>query len=238
MTQGIYKIINVVTNDFYVGSSNKFAVRKREHWRQLRSNKHHNKHLQRSWDKHGECSFIFVVVESLIEGVDILAAENVWLKEHVGKPYCYNVAMDATAPMLGMFGDKNPMWGKTFLHTEDAKKRIATASANRIQSEEEKIKRRQTMQGHQVTTEVRAKISATLSGAGNPNFGKPRSKEFVDKVSKAVTVVYKGEATEYPSISALRNALNMTPPQVNRALKSRAPISKGKFEGMRIEYVK
>ena len=227
-----------MTNDFYVGSSNKFAVRKREHWRQLRSNKHHNKHLQRSWDKHGESAFIFVVVESLMEGTDILAAENIWLKEHVGKPYCYNVAMDATAPMLGMFGDKNPMWGKTFSHTEDAKKRIAIASANRIQSEEEKIKRKQTMQGHQVTAETRAKISATLSGAGNFYFGKTRTKEFVEKVSKAVSVTYKGNVTEYPSIKALRIALTMAPPQVNRALKSNTPISKGKFAGMCIAYLK
>ena len=235
MTQGIYKIINVVTNDFYVGSSNKFAVRKREHWRQLRNNKHHNKHLQRSWNKHGEIAFVFVVVESLEEGVDILAAENVWLKEHVGKSYCYNIAIDATAFTLGCFGDKNPMWGKTFSHTEEAKQRIGKASKDRIQSEEEKVKRIQTMQGHQVTAEVRAKISATLSGAGNPNFGKPRSNDFINKVRKEVYEV--STDTYYPSVKKAREKLNLTPPTITRALKSGKPISNGPNKGLQFMYV-
>jgi group I intron endonuclease len=235
MTQGIYKIINVVTNDFYVGSSNKFAVRKREHWRQLRNNKHHNKHLQNSWNKYGESSFIFVIVENLPIGKDIHAAENVWLKEHVGKPYCYNISIDAFAPATGCFGDKNPMWGKTFSHTEEAKKRISAASKLQVQSEETKAKRIRTMQGHQVTAEVRAKISATLSGAGNPNFGKPRSKEFVDKVRKEVYEI--STDTYYPSVKKAREKLNLKPTTITRALKSGKPISNGPNKGLQFKYV-
>lgn len=234
MASGIYKIINVVNNKFYVGSSVDLRKRKSKHFSELRHNKHNNKHLQRAWDKYGEASFVFVVVEELDREHDLLAAENIWLKPHVGKNYCYNIGRDATAPSLGLSGELSPTWGRKRTPEE----LVAQSWEGKKHKEESKEKIRTFLIGKPKSAEVRAKISATLSGAGNPNFGKPRSKEFVDKVSKAVTVVYKGEATEYASISALRTALNMTPPQVNRALKSRAPISKGKFKGMRIEYVK
>jgi group I intron endonuclease len=234
MGSGIYKIINVINNKFYVGSSVDLRKRKSKHFSELRHAKHNNKHLQRAWDKYGESSFIFVIIEELTRDDDLLAAENIWLKPHVGKNYCYNIGRDATAPSLGMCGELSPTWGRKRTPEELA----AQSFKGKKHREESKEKIRTFLIGKPKSTEVRAKISATLSGAGNPNFGKPRSKEFVEKVSKVVTVVYKGEATEYPSISALRTALNMTPPQVNRALKSRAPISKGKFEGMRIEYVK
>jgi group I intron endonuclease len=234
MASGIYKIINLVNNKFYVGSSVNLRTRKAKHFSELRHNKHNNRYLQNAWNNYGEDNFIFVVVEELADGTDTLAAENVWLKQHVGGMYCYNIGTDAVAPMLGMCGELSPTWGRKRTPEE----LVAQSWKGKKHKEESKEKIRTFLIGKPKSAEVRAKISATLSGAGNPNFGKPRSKEFVDKVSKAVTVVYKGEATEYASISALRTALNMTPPQVNRALKSRAPISKGKFKDMRIEYVK
>jgi len=65
MASGIYKIINVVNNKFYIGSSVDLRKRKSKHFSELRHNKHNNKHLQRAWDKYGEASFVFVVVEEL-----------------------------------------------------------------------------------------------------------------------------------------------------------------------------
>ena len=234
MSSGIYKIINIVNNKYYVGSSINLGRRKSKHFSELRHNKHNNKYLQNAWNKYGEGSFIFVVVEELLDGDDTLAAENVWLKQHVGNMCCYNIGVDATAPMLGMSGELSPTWGRKRTPEE-----LASQSwLGRKHKEESKEKIRARLIGKPKSAETRAKISATLSGAGNHNFGKPRSKEFIEKVSKAVTVTYKGDVTEYPSISVLRIALNMTPPQVNRALKSNAPISKGKFAGMCIAYLK
>ena len=142
MARGIYKIINVINNKFYVGSAEDFTRRKRVHWWMLRRGTHANKHLQSAWAKYKEQAFIFVIVEELNEIADILAAENIWLKEHVGKIYCYNIAMDATSPQTGMYGEKNSMFGKTFTHTEDAKARIGAAAKLRVQTEDEKVKRR------------------------------------------------------------------------------------------------
>jgi group I intron endonuclease len=237
MTQCIYKIINAVNNKFYVGSAVNFQKRKARHLWRLRRGDHANKHLQAAWVKYGEHAFVFVIVQEVPEGADLLAAENVWLHEHVGKEYCYNIALDATAPQLGMSGEKNAMWGKTFSHTDDAKSRISAASKVRVQSDEEKQKRRATMRGKPQPTAVRAKISATLSGEGNFWYGKKRP-EHGAKVSKAVEVTEpNGTATVYPSISGLREALDLTPPTVNRALKSGKPITRGKFAGWVFKYV-
>lgn len=237
MARGIYKIINVINNKFYVGSAVDFTARKRRHWWALRSQRHANKHLQAAWDKYGEGAFRFVIVEELPEDADVLATENVWLKAHVGKEYCYNLGTDATAPTRGWLADKNPMWGKTFVHTPEAKARISVASKARVQSEEEKAKRRQTMKGHHVTTSTRAKISATLSGEGNFWYGKTRP-DHGAKVSRAVVVTDPtGKTTEYASISVLREAMNLKPPTVNRALKSGKPLVRGPYKGWVFKYL-
>jgi group I intron endonuclease len=234
MARGIYKILNVKNNKFYVGSAVNFTRRKRIHWWRLRRGDHSNKHLQAAWNKYGESSFVFVVVEELGEDVDLLKAENVWLTEHVGKEYCYNLAQNASAFGLGRVGPLNPMWGKTFSHTGEAKARISAASAARVQTEEEKAKRRKSMKGHFVAPSTKAKISASLSGDKNPHFGKKRGQSFVDKVSHPVTAIApNGEEFTYPSIKALREGLGLNPPTVNRALKSGKPLSRGPYAGWR-----
>jgi group I intron endonuclease len=237
MAKCIYKIINVINNKFYVGSAVNFEKRKARHLWRLRRGDHANKYLQAAWAKYGEQAFVFAVVQEVADSEDLLAAENVWLYEHVGKEYCYNIATDATAPQTGMSGEKNAMWGKTFSHTEDAKARIGAASKARVQSEEEKVKRRQTMRGHSVSTSTRAKISATLSGEGNFWYGKKRP-DHGAKVSKAVVVTDpSGNSKEYASISVLREELKLKPPTVNRALKSGQPLVRGPYKGWSFKYL-
>lgn len=58
----IYKITNTVNNKCYIGSTMCFDQRKMSHLYCLRSNKHPNKHLQKSFIKHGEGVFIFNIL--------------------------------------------------------------------------------------------------------------------------------------------------------------------------------
>jgi group I intron endonuclease len=235
MARGIYKIINVVNNKFYVGSAVNLSRRRARHFSELRNGRHNNGRLQNAWNKYGEQAFVFVIVEELSEGADLLAAENVWLKEHVGKEYCYNIGVDATAPHLGMSGKLSPTWGHK--HTDEAKAKIAAASAARVQTEEEKAKRRKSMRGHHVAASTKAKISATLSGEGNFWFGKKRP-DHGAKVSRAVVATSPdGRTLEYPSIQALREAADMSPPTANRALKSGAPLKRGPYKGWSFKYL-
>jgi group I intron endonuclease len=237
MARGIYKIINAINNKFYVGSAVNFEKRKARHLWRLRRGDHVNKKLQAAWDKYGKTAFVFAFVQEVPETEDLLAAENVWLFEHVGKDYCYNIATDATAPTRGWTGEKNPMWGRTFSHTKDAKARIGAASKVRVQSEEEKAKRRETMKGHKVSTATRAKISQTLSGEGNFWYGKQRP-DHGAKVSKAVIAVHPdGTETVYDSISKLREDLGLKPPTVNRAVKNEKPLVRGPYKGWIFKYL-
>lgn len=53
----IYKIINKVTNEKYVGQTTNFSRRIEDHLSKLRNNKHINPKLQASWNKYGEENF-------------------------------------------------------------------------------------------------------------------------------------------------------------------------------------
>lgn len=60
---GIYKITNTVTRKFYIGSAVNIKRRWACHRCLLSANTHYNRHLQNSWNKHGEDSFTFEVLE-------------------------------------------------------------------------------------------------------------------------------------------------------------------------------
>jgi group I intron endonuclease len=230
MGMGIYKIINVINNKFYIGSAVNFSRRKARHFSELRHNKHNNRWLQASWNKHGEQSFVFAIVEEVQDKALLLEAENRWLKEHVGKDYCYNIGVDATAPMLGMSGEASPTWGRK--RTE--KELMAQSWAGKKHSEQSKQKIRGALKGHSVSTSTRAKISATLSGEGNFWYGKKRP-DHGAKVSKTIFAMPDGIL--FPSVAIARQYYDVKPPTLNRALKSGKPIARGKLKGYEFKYV-
>ena len=69
---GIYLIKNKINNKVYIGSSVDIDRRKSQHLSELKYNHHHNKYLQRSWNKYGEDNFEFLVLEECaVELLDI-----------------------------------------------------------------------------------------------------------------------------------------------------------------------
>jgi len=86
---GIYAIYCVANFGVYIGSTNCFKRRRMGHLSALRGNKHHCKHLQNAWTKHGENSFVFQVVE-LTSVEEKLLVEQKYLNLHFDKNYCYN----------------------------------------------------------------------------------------------------------------------------------------------------
>lgn len=64
MITGIYKITNIITYDFYIGSTRtSFHKRKLQHFSKLRRNKHDSPIFQNAWNKYGESNFEFQIVE-------------------------------------------------------------------------------------------------------------------------------------------------------------------------------
>lgn len=94
---GVYKIKNIITGDFYIGSSARLNKRLRDHKNKLSKNKHHNIILQRAYNKYGENNFIFEIICHCDESL------NLYLEQQYidsTSPY-YNIAKSSSAPMIG-----------------------------------------------------------------------------------------------------------------------------------------
>jgi group I intron endonuclease len=121
--QFIYKIVNTANGKFYVGSTTNTKERFRTHRSRLRRGKHHAKHLQAAWNKYGEQTFVFHVIEKIPEGESLQAAEDRWLAEHVGKEYCYNKSRYSDTPMRGIAKEDHPSFGRP--KTEEERQAIS-----------------------------------------------------------------------------------------------------------------
>ena len=113
-TCGLYKIVNKVTGQCYVGQSQRCKKRLKEHFRLLRWNKHTNPHLQNAYNKYGADNF-YGAIEVEVSNLDELdQLENAFLEGNAwfDEKTVYNIADFAKAPMRG----------KT--HSEEVRERI------------------------------------------------------------------------------------------------------------------
>ena len=63
MISGIYALLNIVNGKYYIGSAVDFKDRWRLHVFALANGKHHNRHLQKAWNRYTANSFMFVVLQ-------------------------------------------------------------------------------------------------------------------------------------------------------------------------------
>lgn len=279
----IYRITCTANGKFYIGSTVNKAQRWARHRKDLREGKHPNKIMQAAWTKYGEAAFLFEVLEDVDTAVDLLLAEQKYLDQHAGKDYCFNWAKFAGAPMRGRSGAETPNFGRVFgpemraklsasvsgpnhpnwgkqlpestrqkikeanktnpwkgaKHTPGAIAKIAAASRGRPVSAETRAKRSAALKGREIPLEQRLRISATLSGPGNYWYGKERPDSFKEKIRKPVDVTAPdGSVTTYESIQAVRLALGLNAPTINRALKSGTALVRGPFKGWSFAYAK
>lgn len=144
---GIYCIENKVNHMKYIGQSINIRKRWQEHRRDLDNNVHDNRHLQSSWNKHGESYFLFYVLEICDDDTNLTSREKFWVDklETLDNKHGYNIAIPGEPPMKGkkmstnsrikmsrnhanFSGDKHP---KSIL-TESDVKQIIVMFINRI----------------------------------------------------------------------------------------------------------
>jgi len=126
MITGIYKIKNIVNNKIYIGSAVDIKKRWRDHKWYLKENKHHNPHLQSSYNKYGKQNFEFSIELECVTD-DLLENETSFIINYNTKnrEYGYNIndprkisfgskCKDSTKKILSerMLGENNPMFGK------------------------------------------------------------------------------------------------------------------------------
>ena len=211
---GIYKITNNVNGKFYIGSSQNISRRWYDHKRELRIQKHHNKYLQRAWNKYGEENFSFEIVEEC-KVEELSDREQLYIEKYVNSDFCYNISIDTIAPMRGkkhseeakrkmsesrkglMVGPKNHMYGKHL--SDEEKKKLSLAFAGEKNpmygkhlSDESKRKISEAHKGTKCPEYLKRRYRLEMLGSGNPFYGKHHSKKSLELMSKNRTGLLKG----------------------------------------------
>lgn len=135
---GIYRITNAKNGKSFIGKTGmNFGDRWDCHRAQLNGGYHDNPHLQRAWNKYGQDSFEFCIVE-VVDDVSLLnGLERKYIAQYRETGECYNI-LDG--------GDGGGLLGKHL--SEETKRKIGE-------------KNRVNMTGHKASAETKAKMSAS-----------------------------------------------------------------------------
>lgn len=159
ITSGIYAIVNKNTKQMYIGQSADIEIRWKAHKRELRNNYHRNNHLQRSWNKYGESTFEFIIIEELANDKELLHEKEI---EYIAKyntfkdPFHYNEAIGGEGTGSG---EDHPQYGVPI--SEEQKRRISMANKGK----------NNWMYGK--------------TGESNPFYGQKHTEESLQKMSEA-----------------------------------------------------
>ncbi len=115
----IYGIINLITNNIYVGKTRNYKKRFIKHKSLLKNNKHFNKYLQNSYNKHGLINFKFILLEQCLES-EITDMEQKWVD------YYSNCLFNHVKDVKKLSGPTNPFYGHK--HSKSTKEKLSLAA--------------------------------------------------------------------------------------------------------------
>lgn len=234
---GIYKIENTTNGKIYIGQSRDINDRWNYHIRSLKNNTHHNYHLQKAWNKYGEESFLFAVVERC-EEFDLSNREMHYISKFktTNRKYGYNLTFGGEGGIptdevrmkksKSLSGKNNPMFGKCGeLHPIYGVKKTPEQVQKMIDS--------------RWTKEKRIENSVRITGERNPMFGKYGAQ---NPASRAVICIETGELFESAKLAAKWCGLKNSPMigQVclgNRKSAGKHPITSEKLHWKYAEYI-
>lgn len=117
----IYCIVNKINEKVYVGQTIDLRSRWNSHKSYLRNNTHNNQHLNRSWNKYGEDSFEFKVIEEGVELEKLTEREDFWIKKYnsTDDKFGYNATNACVCKLVGYKAPKEI--GRKISETHKAK---------------------------------------------------------------------------------------------------------------------
>ena len=104
---GIYKITCNQNNKVYIGQSTSIKRRWAQHRRDLKNNNHYNQYLQRAYNKYGEESFEYEILE-LCSADKLNEREKFYIKMFDSFQNGFNSDCGGS----DISGELNPMYGK------------------------------------------------------------------------------------------------------------------------------
>ena len=221
---GIYVIKNLENGKKYIGQSSDLLFRKKSHFSLLKLKKHRNTHLQSAWNKYGEESFEFCVIEECRQDV-LDVREQAWISyyQSTDPKYGYNkkegghtLAFHTEETKAKMSqactgrhhsietklriseGHKGQIpWIKGKHHSAEAKQKISEASKRKVISDETRLRMSKAQTGKQMLT-LRGKplSEETRRKISAANTGKHHSRETLLKLSES----HKGHKLSKDSI--------------------------------------
>jgi len=95
----IYQIRHVESGKIYVGSSSDTRQRWSVHLSRLRRNVHESRYLQKAWNKYGEQSFVFEIIEELHSIENLISREQYWIDtlHSIDRRYGFNLNIVANS---------------------------------------------------------------------------------------------------------------------------------------------
>ena len=193
---------NIITEYCLTGQSMRLKKRPSEHWSRLKNNKHRNRHLQNSYNKHGKEFFVFeILIYCVPEKLtyyeqlfcDIDKSHNLsynirpcvdsnkgirWTEETKKKISIANSGKNS--PHFGKRGKETNTWGKH--HSEETIEKIRKSKIGKF------VGKDNPMWGKHHSEETCKKISENSTNPSGKNhylFGKHPSKETRRKMSEA-----------------------------------------------------
>lgn len=179
MKSGIYRIINTINSQYYIGSAVNLSARRSQHFSDLKKDKHRNRHLQSSFKKYGEPNFIFDIIE-FCEIEKLIEREQFWINNYkLRGEILYNIN-----PIAGS------QLGRKF--TEEQKNNLSKAKKGQpawnkgiSPSKETREKISKKLKGKTLVEETKKKMSASRKGRRGGMTGKKLSQAHIDALRNA-----------------------------------------------------
>ena len=191
MKAGIYKITNILNGKFYIGSTNNFYKRKHNHFSKLGLGKHHNSHLQSSWNKYGSENFIFEIISICPE--EYLIRLEQWFIDNLKPKYNQLPKAGSSRGRIISEEEKERLRNlrKGVSISDKHREILKRLAIGRVFSSSSRSKISSALKGKPKSEEAKSNMSKAKTGKVGPNKGKKFSEEHKKKLSEAKKKKYK-----------------------------------------------
>ena len=201
----IYQIKNSKTGKCYIGQTTDFKRRKREHLNELRKHKHSNLYLQNAFDKYGEDSFEFTILEEC-EKEQANDREIFWLNNFGGFESSNNYNLCQAGGAKGISEETREKLRSRIMSEETRRKISESRKGIKLNLTDERRRQisesnRQRFTGKKHTEESKRKMSETLKARAKNHScwgmtGKHHSEETKKKISESESKTKGGNCNE------------------------------------------